>query len=586
MLSRDQQNQFFKAPRTTSSKVLESIISPSSSVSLLYLYPSPSRQTLYISVTLYTVSMPTSLNLMTETTPLLPDAIIPFRTSVYAYSLVAAVGGFICGFDTGSISSIISLPMFQSRFFTNGSLAYYESILLASYLVTSMCGAFFSGYFCGNYFFAWRCLTGLITEFFKQQDGIGRKHSMLLATGLLVSGISCELSGFNTHTLLLGRLVGGLGTGLMTNAIPLYQSEIAPPDIRGRLISIFALLGSFGQMVGYFVTFSSSYYTSHWSWRMPWLVQLITCLLFALSVCFLPYSPRWLIDKGREAESLAVLSKLHHLPQQHKVVQKDYLEIKTLIETEKLNGHDRTYGELFQGSNFKRTMYAFFISVATCFTGNVVISYYAPQIFKNAGFSDVSTSLALTGGIGFLSLVFTALSLQWWIDLWGRRALFLTGSTISAMCMFIVGFVFHFYASIAKDDAVVVANPWARSVIIVCIYILSASFAGTWGVANYVYTAEIFSMRCRAKGLSLTYAISWAGSIFITYCTPFFMAYTISGVYLFFGVCSVLTFLGVMLIPETKGKSLEEIDFMFDHSKWYEGQVEDILLKWYNWCDK
>ncbi|KAL7327992.1 hypothetical protein PS15p_206337 [Mucor circinelloides] len=484
---------------------------------------------------------------LTEATPLLlQDAIIPLRKSVHVYSLVAAVGGFICGFDTGSISSIISLPMFQSRFFINGSLAYYESILLASYLVTSMCGAFFSGYFC---------------------DGIGRKYSMLLATCFLMVGISCELSGFSVRTLLLGRLIGGLGTGLMTNAIPLYQSEIAPPDIRGRLISIFSLLGSFGQMVGYFVTFKSSYLSSHWCWRMPWLVQFITCMLFAISVCFLPFSPRWLIDKGRETEGLAVLSKLHHLPQQHKVVQKEYLEIKTLIETEKLNGQGRTYAELFEGSNFKRTMYSFFISVATCFTGNVVISYYAPQIFKNAGFSNVSTSLALTGGIGLLSLVFTALSLQWWIDLWGRKALFLTGSTVSAVCMFAVGFVFHIYASIAKDDAVIVANPYARYVIIVCIYILSASFAGTWGVANYVYTAEIFSMRCRAKGLSLTYAISWAGSIVITYCTPFFMAYTISGVYFFFGACSVLTFFGVLIIPETKGKTLEEIDFMFDNHK-------------------
>ncbi|KAL9551463.1 hypothetical protein MBANPS3_004253 [Mucor bainieri] len=498
--------------------------------------------------------MPASIHLTTEATPLLPlqdAAIIPFRRSVYTYSLIAAVGGFICGFDTGSISSILSLPTFQSRFFINGSLAYYESILLASYLITSMCGAFVSGYFC---------------------DGIGRKHSMLLATCLLVSGISCELLGFNAHTLLLGRLIGGLGTGLMTNAIPLYQSEIAPADIRGRLISIFALLGSFGQMAGYFVTFQSSYYASDWSWRMPWLVQLITGLLFALAVCFLPYSPRWLIDQqGREAEGLAVLSKLHHLPQQHKVVQKDYLEIKTLIETEKRHGQDRTYAELFHpGSNLKRTMYAFFVSVATCFTGNVVISYFAPQIFKNAGFSDVSTSLALTGGIGFLSLVFTALSLQWWIDLWGRKALFLTGSAISTICMFTVGCVFYFYATLAKDDddaVIVVANPYARCIIIVCIYILSASFAGTWGVANYVYTAEIFSMRCRAKGLSLTYAISWAGSIVITYCTPFFMAYSISGVYLFFGACSILTFLGVMLIPETKGKSLEEIDFMFDDSK-------------------
>jgi hypothetical protein len=96
--------------------------------------------------------MPKSINPVTEATPLLlNDTIIPFRRPVYIYSIIAAVGGFICGYDTGSISSIVSLPIFQKRFFIHGSLAYYESILLASYLITSMCGAFFSGYFCGKY---------------------------------------------------------------------------------------------------------------------------------------------------------------------------------------------------------------------------------------------------------------------------------------------------------------------------------------------------------------------------------------------------------------------------------------------------
>ncbi|KAI8641034.1 general substrate transporter [Parasitella parasitica] len=492
--------------------------------------------------------MPKLINPITEVSPLLQhDTAIPIRRFVYVYSIIAAGGGLICGYDTGSISSVITLPIFQDKFFIHGSLAYYQSILLASYLVTSMCGAFFSGFCC---------------------DSIGRKKSMLLASCSLIMGISYELLGLNIQTLLLGRLIGGLGTGLMTNVIPLYQTEIAPPDIRGRLISIFSLLGAFGQMVGYFVTSKSSHLTTHWSWRMPWLIQLTICIGFAVAVCFLPYSPRWLIDKGRNLEGLAVLSKLHNLPQEHEVVQRDYLDIKTLIEAEKLSGRDRTYAELFQGLNLKRTLHAFFISIATCFTGNVVISYYSPQIFKNAGLSDVSISLALTGGVGLLSLIFTALSLQWWIDIWGRKVLFFTGSAVSSVCMFTVGLIFHFYASIAPDNSiVVVANPYARYVIILCIYTLSASFAGTWGVSTYVYTAEIFSMRCRAKGLSLTYAISWAGSIVITFCTPFLMAYSVSGVYFFFGICSVMTFVGIVFIFETKGKTLEEIDLMFENNK-------------------
>ncbi|KAI8063017.1 general substrate transporter [Thamnidium elegans] len=459
-------------------------------------------------------------NLITEVTPLIQQR--QSRKLVYLYASTAAVGGFICGYDTGSISSIIALPIFQRRFFLYGSLAFYQSILLASYLVTSMMGAFSSGYFC---------------------DAIGRKHSMLLSSFLLSTGIIFELIGLNATTLLIGRLVGGIGTGLMTNAIPLYQSEIAPSDIRGRLISIFSLLVSFGQMVGYFITFGTSYLESDWSWRVPWLIQLTLCFLFSISLIILPYSPRWLIDQGRTSEALEILTKLHNSSQ---VAHQDYLEIKSLKDT-----NTSTYYELFQGTNLKRTLYSFFISIATCFAGNVIISYFAPQIFKNAGLGEVSISLALAGGTGFLSLLFTALSLGWWIDIWGRKMLFFIGSFISAICMIVIGLMFQ-----SK-------NIYAQYTIIFCIYLFSASFAGTWGVANYVYTAEVFSMKCRAKGLSLTYAISWACSIFITYCTPYFLAYSISGVYFFFGACSIITLIGITLIPETKGKSLEQIDFMF-----------------------
>lgn len=345
-------------------------------------------------------------------------------------------------------------------------------------------------------------------------------------------------------TLFLGRLIGGIGTGLMTNAIPLYQSEIAPPDIRGRLISIFSLLCSFGQMVGYFITFGTSYLsTSDWSWRLPWLFQLICCFLYAISLTFLPYSPRWLIDQGRETEAIKILTDLHN---SSLVAHRDYLEIKTSPQQ-----RDCDFIELFQGSNLKRTLYAFFISVATCFTGNVVMSYYAPEIFKNAGLDDVSISLALTGGIGLLSLIFTACSLRWWIDRWGRKVLFMTGSLISGICMLVVGLMFEYRHL-----------KWAQLIIIFCIYTFSASFAGTWGVANYVYTAEVFSTSCRAKGLSLTYAISWACSITITYCTPYFLSYSISGVYFFLAVCSIITMIGITWIPELKGKTLEEIDYM------------------------
>lgn len=156
------------------------------------------------------------------------------------------------------------------------------------------------------------------------------------------------------------------------SAIPLYHSEIAPPDIRGRLISFFSLMVFFGQIVGYFVTFGTSYLTTDWSWRAPWLLQLLVCAIFAVSVVPFPYSPRWLIDKGRHEEALQSLVFLRELPADHPIVRDEYEEIRAELEFERSLGK-RTYAELFAPGNRKRFAATAFIGVASAMTGNTAI---------------------------------------------------------------------------------------------------------------------------------------------------------------------------------------------------------------------
>ncbi|KAI8364845.1 general substrate transporter [Choanephora cucurbitarum] len=473
-----------------------------------------------------------------ETIPLVHKVNIK---SAYTSSVIAGIGGIVCGYDTGSITGILALPEFQKRFFIHGTSAYYQSILLSSFLIFCMMSAFFSGYMC---------------------DRLGRKWTILIGSGTLLFGIALEIVGFNSTMLTIGRMISGTGVGLMTNAIPLYQTEIAPANKRGRLISLFALCSSFGQMMGYMVAYGSSYLQMNWSWRAPWCIQLMLCTLYIATTCFLPCSPRWLISQGRQEEGLQVLCHMYHTSSDDLILQDMYSDIVSSITSEdELKSHS-SFLELFQDSNLKRTCCALFIALATCFSGNIVVTFYAPQIFREAGLETVSGSLALTGAISSLSLVFSAISLHYWIDSWGRKALFFTGSVISAVCMIVMGYVFHFFAT-WSDGTMTVNNIYACGIIIFCMVLFSASFAGTWGVANYVYTAEIFSMRCRAKGLSLTYALSWASSIFITFIVPYCLSYSASEVYLFFGACSIITLVGIAYIPETKRKSLEQIDTMF-----------------------
>lgn len=465
-----------------------------------------------------------------------------FRKAVYLSSIVAAVGGFVCGYDVGSISGILAMPIFQAKFFTEENITYLQGLLLALYLTTAAVGALTSGYFC---------------------DRFSRKYSIIAAATLFSIGILLQIIGANFGVLLAGRCVGGLGAGLMTNAIPLYHSEIAPPDIRGRLISFFTLMGCFGQLVGYFTTFGTSYVNSDWCWRAPWLLHIIVCIAFGGIIATLPFSPRWLIDKDRHEEAKKVLMELHQVPINHPLVVREYEDIASEIEFERSLG-DRTYLELFQGHNLKRTLLCFFISIATSFTGSVAIWYYAPQIILSTGLGSVSASIAATGGTGIVSLIAAFISLQYCIDKWGRRPVFLVGAACMGISMFVAGAMFSVYTVVDVESyTVTITNPYARNTIIAMLYLFVASFQFSWGTASYVYPSEVFNMRTRAKGLALTFGLNWAFTILITYCAPLFMAHTVAGVFFFFGSCCVVCFIGCCFIPETKGKTLEEMEYVF-----------------------
>jgi len=158
---------------------------------------------------------------------------------------------------------------------------------------------------------------------------------------------------------------------MITCTIPLYHSEIAPADIRGRLISLFSVMVSTGTLVGYFVTFGTSYLTTNWSWRAVWLIHVIICAFLGVFAWFLPFSPRWLIDHDRHEEALEILSSLRELPIEHHQIQDEYHEIKAELELERTFGR-RTYIELFKKGNRMRTYMSAGLSAGSALTGTQV----------------------------------------------------------------------------------------------------------------------------------------------------------------------------------------------------------------------
>ena len=177
-----------------------------------------------------------------------------------------------------------------------------------------------------------------------------------------------QVIGVKYPVLLAGRIVAGIGNGIITNRIALYHSEIAPADIRGRLISLYTVMKSFGTLVGYFVTYGTSFLSTSWGWRAPWLIELILCVGLGTYSFTLPYSPRWLIYQGRDEESLQVLSNLREAPIEDADIQSEFNEIKKELDFERSLGK-ATVMELFQGTNRKRTLISFTLALGAALTG-------------------------------------------------------------------------------------------------------------------------------------------------------------------------------------------------------------------------
>ncbi|KAI9256886.1 general substrate transporter [Sporodiniella umbellata] len=461
------------------------------------------------------------------------------RKSLYMAGVIAAGGGFVVGFDTGAISGTMVLDSFVSRFL-NVDYAYRDALLIAMMLLTATIGGLISGSVC---------------------DHIGRKYTILLGTWVFALGAIFETIGYNFGMLMAGRLLVGFGEGFLTNAIPLYHTEIAPPDIRGRLITLFSATSSVGTIVGFFVNFGTSHLTNDWAWRIPFLIQALICVFLSV-VYFLPFSPRWLIDKGREQEALEVLAVLHESTTEDPEVKNEFNNIVEEIEVERAFG-SRTFVECFRGSNLKRTLYALFTGNGAAFTGIYSISYYTPQVFQQAGLDDVGVSLITSGASNILVLIFTMLTL-FYIDKLGRRAVFASGALIMGISMYAVGGIFQGFMTIDESGNVGLGNPHARNCVIAFVFIFQAAYAYSWGPVAYIYPAEISNTRTRAKTIALAYGLNWAIGIFMTFVMPIFMNNTIFGGYYFFGACCSVLFFGSFFLPETKGRTLEEIDRIFN----------------------
>lgn len=443
---------------------------------------------------------------------------------VYKATIVAAVGGLLFGYDTAVVAGAIG---FIEKLYSLSPTM--KGWIASCALIGCVIGAMFAGTI---------------------SDKVGRKK-MLVLSGILFAissvGIAIPLS---LSWFVFFRLIGGIGIGVASMLAPMYIAEIAPADIRGRLVSVNQLGIVTGILLIYFVNASiAGWHDEAWNvstgWRWMFGSGVIPSVIFLIMLIFVPESPRWLASKERWQEAEDILTKVNGK-------QKAQQELSEIKET--LNIEVGTFSEIFKPGIRKALLIGVVLCIFSQVTGINAIMYYAPEIFKSTG-DATGSALMQTVLVGIINVLFTLVAIKY-VDNWGRRALLLAGTAGMAVCLAIVGAAFYF--DMAKGSLVLIA---------ILAYI--AFFAISLGPLAFVVIAEIFSNRNRGKAMSVAILFLWVSVFAVSQTFPMLLS-SIGSSYTFwiFMVMSVLAFFFVKrMVPETKGKSLEEIEKYFMHAE-------------------
>jgi SP family arabinose:H+ symporter-like MFS transporter len=436
---------------------------------------------------------------------------------VYFISAIAAFGGLLFGYDTAVIA---------------GAIGFIETKFQLSPAMTGWAASSA----------IWGCVIGAMGAGY-MSDKFGRKKILIITAILFaISAIGAAIPT-TLNQFVIARIIGGIGVGAASMLSPLYISEIAPADKRGMLVTLYQLAIVLGINIIYFVNLLiAGSGTEQWNIDMGWRYMLgsgiIPSALFLVALFLVPESPRWLASKNREGEALKILEKVNGKVAAGLVMA----DIKNTLHEEK-----GTIGELFAPGLRTAMIIGVFLALFSQITGINAIIYYAPEIFKSVGFGTDS-ALLQTVIIGVTNTLFTFVAIKY-IDKLGRRKLLLIGVTGMIICLFGVGTVFHFQLS---------SGP------LLLIFILGfiASFGCSLGPIPWVIMSEIFPTKTRGIAMSIATLTLWIGVVLITQLTPVLLSEAGGAVtFWIFGANSIFLLLFTYkMIPETKGKTLEEIE--------------------------
>jgi SP family xylose:H+ symportor-like MFS transporter len=449
----------------------------------------------------------------------------PHNRYVGFLCLVAALGGFLFGYDTAVISGAIG---FIRRLF--GLDAAQMGWAASSALVGCVAGV---------------AAAGAMSDF------LGRKKGLVLAGfTFAVSAVGSALAR-SLSELVLFRIIGGFGIGAASMLSPLYIAEISPPGMRGRLVSYNQLAIVSGMLIVYFVNYAIQRGgTTDWNvisgWRWMFGSGALPAAVFLVLLSLVPESPRWLVKQKRDAKALEVLSKINGEAR----AEKEFAEIRDTVSHE-----SGSIGQLFKPGMRAALSMGVVLAVLQQVTGINVFLYYGPEIFKKLG-SGNSAAFLQTVIVGAVNMAFTFVAIRT-VDRIGRKPLMLVGSAGMGISLFVLGL-----SSFLQRTEL-----WA--LVFMLGYI--ASFALSVGPVTWVILSEIFPTRVRGRAMALATVCLWAANYVVSQTFPmmdenaflvqkFHHGFTF---WIYAVLCAVQILFVWKFVPETKGKSLEEIEGMW-----------------------
>ncbi|WP_247003123.1 sugar porter family MFS transporter [Halosolutus gelatinilyticus] len=440
---------------------------------------------------------------------------------VYVVAALAALNGLLFGFDTGVISG--AMLYIRNTFELTALFGYaiepdlVEGIVVSGAMVGAILGAALGG---------------------RLADRLGRRRLILIGAVVFFVGSLIMAIAPTVEVLILGRIIDGIGIGFASVVGPLYISEISPPKIRGSLVSLNQLTITSGILIAYLVNFAFSD-GGEWRWMLG--LGMVPAAVLFLGMVFMPESPRWLYEQGRESAARDVLSRTRAEAK----VDAELREIRETIRTE-----SGTLRDLLRP--WVRPMLIVGVGLAAFqqVTGINTVIYYAPTILESTGFEDTASILA-TVGIGAVNVVMTVVAVVL-IDRTGRRPLLLSGLAGMTVMLGVLGIAF-----VLPGLSGVVG--WAATASLM-LYV--AFFAIGLGPAFWLLISEIYPMEVRGTAMGVATVVNWAGNLLVS-LTFLRLVNRIgeSGTFWLYGLLSLAALVFCyQLVPETKGRSLEEIE--------------------------